>query len=330
MTRTEAPARVLDDAELRRLQGSIAESIEQGRLREVPGVEGLSGDSLVGLLQRVARQRCRRGTTCYVEVGVFRGLTLASVASVVDGARVFGIDNYSQFDPAGHNKGIVERALSAHGLANALLLDLDFEEALQTLGGHLGGERIGLYFVDGPHDYRSQRVCLDLVLPHLADDAVIIVDDSNYAHVRQANRDFLLAQPAFKLLYEAYTPAHPENLAPDERARLSRGWWNGVNVMIRDPDDRLPRMYPPAAERELFLNEHLVHANRLGLAAADAVSFADALTSFRLVRAAALLLRLVRTAGARRRGAWSDRNTHSDTLVAQRWNPGLTPPTRSA
>ena len=101
-----------------------------------------------------------------------------------------------------------------------LLIERDYEDALEALGNHIGDTKIGLYFVDGPHDYRSQLMCLLLATPFLSESAVIVVDDCNYPWVRLANRDFLISNPSFKLIFEAYTECHPGNM-PEEKVTLA-------------------------------------------------------------------------------------------------------------
>jgi protein O-GlcNAc transferase len=71
--------------------------------------------------------------------------------------------------------------------------------------------RIGLYFCDGPQDYRSQLVGLLLAEPFLADRAIIVVDDQNFVAVKQATWDFLVVRTQASVLFELPTPGncHP-------------------------------------------------------------------------------------------------------------------------
>lgn len=296
-----------------------------GRVVEVKGLEGLSGDRLIGALQRFAMLGGR--DRCYVEVGVYRGLTLVSVAKAASGTPVFGIDNFTQFDPDKTNRNFVMARLAESSLRQVELIDNDFEIALPRLGEQLNGRRVGTYFVDGPHDYRSQLMCLELMRPFLAEFAVVVVDDSNYLHVRQANRDFLTIHPDYKLLFEAYTPCHPENMDGDAQAEARRGWWNGVNVLVHDPNDVLEAALPPVdPERAFFLNDHIVHASRLAGCADLAVDMAAKLASFRLVSAARALLRVARwkpRPGGAFRPDYPARNTYSAELPAHRLNSRL-------
>ncbi len=106
-------------------------------------------------------------------------------------------------------------------------------------------------------------MCLLLIKPYLADNAVIVVDDSNYRHVRQANRDFLLTNQEFKLTYQTYTAAHPENLKKEARMEAEAGWWNGINVILKDNKGSFKPFYPPTLRnRQLFENDHIIHTVR--------------------------------------------------------------------
>jgi hypothetical protein len=63
-------------------------------------------------------------------------------------------------------------------------------------------------------------------------------------NVRQASIDFLAVEPPFKLLFEAYTRCHPENMGGPHAARAREGWWNRANVLVRDAGNRLPPVLP--------------------------------------------------------------------------------------
>lgn len=279
---------------------------------------GYSGEKLIGALQRLSRLHDSDPTACYLEIGVFQGLTLLSVASSAPSMPCHGIDNFAFFDPAGENLDIVKARRAALGADNANLINEDYEDALQGLDRHVAGRRIAVLFVDGPHDYRSQLMCLQLALPHLHEQAIIVVDDSNYAHVRQANRDFLVTHPEFRLLFEAYTQCHPGNMRQDEHDDARKGWWNGVNILIRDPGCTLPVNYPPTQrDRSLFENDHIVHASPVASflpAASSLLSAIDRLSPLAFVaRAVALKLKMRDTASARK-GLYHAMNTHSENL----------------
>ncbi|CCQ75483.1 class I SAM-dependent methyltransferase [Magnetospira sp. QH-2] len=260
---------------------ALIEETEQAPLlvdRRDEGLSGLSGLKTVGLLQRLARLFESDPTACYLEVGVFQGLTLVSSALAAPGLPVHGIDNFATLDPDGVNLGIVRQRLEKFAVGNAHLINEDFEIALETLGERLDGRKVGVYFIDGPHDYRSQLICLLLIKPFLHPNAVIIIDDANYPDVRWSTRDFLLGHPEFKLLFEGYSPAHPANMTPEEKPIHEAGWLDGAQVLVGDPDGLLPAMLPPVNlhERTFYLNDWLTHRKRLIELAPEALDLADA------------------------------------------------------
>jgi hypothetical protein len=240
----------------------------------------------------------------------------------------FGIDNFATLDPEGENQTIVRERLDRFGAANATLIDADFEKALEGLDAHLGGRKVAVYFVDGPHDYRSQMVCLLAGLRHLHERAVIVIDDANYAGVRWSTRDFLNGHGEFKMLFDAYTPAHPANMSREEKAVHEAGWLNGVNILVRDPDGLLPDMVPDVDpdERTLFLNEWLAHRLRLAELAPEALALADAVCAGdgeAEKEANAALREEYADLKERLEGRFSDRNTYSAGLAQARFNEPL-------
>lgn len=312
-----------------KIKALIREADEIGLLCKTRNLTGFSGEKLVGTLQRIAKYQADRSAGCYLEVGVFKGLSLLSVASVLCEERAYGIDNFSQFDPGGKNERIIAESARGNGLHNVRLINSDYEDALENLGVHIGDSKVGLYFVDGPHDYRSQLVCLQLAKPYLSDLAVIVVDDCNYRHVRLANRDFLIANQEYKLLFEAYTKCHPANMGKGSEWEMDarKGWWNGVNVIVHDPQGELHRMVPETMrERTLYENEHLVHSAQYGFLALDAVACFQSVISFKLWRALKGLVRMgikARHVDRHLLGCYESMNTFSEGLPMGQFNEKL-------
>jgi len=222
-------------------------------------LSGFSGTKIISLLKNLA-EIIVNNEKPYLEVGIYRGLTLLSVAGSVHEHEVYGIDNFAFFDKDGRNLDIIKERMNILNIRNARIINEDFENALENLEKFIPDKKPGLYFIDGPHDYRSQLMSLLLIKQRLSDDAVILVDDSNYRHVRQANRDFLMTNREFKLIFQAYTKAHPDNLKADERKDAETGWWNGINVIVRDPENCFAPFFPPVLkDKKLFTNDHHIH-----------------------------------------------------------------------
>lgn len=295
---------------------AIQQAIDNGLMTEKPNeLTGYSGEKLAGCLQRLSKLAVNEDS-CYVEVGVFQGLTLLTVASAIPEQSVYGIDNFAFFDPENRNLGIVKNRKANLGLDKVELINEDYEDALENLDKHIGNKKVAVYFIDGPHDYRSQLMCLELIKPYLAENAVIVVDDCNYMHVRQANRDFLKINSDFKLLFESYTSVHPLNLSTQDREDHRKGWWDGVNIIVRDKDNRLKEKYPPThRNRALYENEHGTHASKYPEAIPYILPLVNALggivykTAKKLRNKKGLLI-----------GKFNNMNTYSENLPKESFN----------
>jgi protein O-GlcNAc transferase len=163
----------------------------------------------------------------YVEVGSYKGASLVGAATANPHARIFACDNFSQFDGAAD---ALRRTLDAHAPGQVTFHDMDFHEFLRA--APWAPARIGAYFYDGGHAFADQYDGLALAIPHLADDAVIIVDDTNKRAARAANNLIARALPGFDLILDLRTP---RNHSPT--------WWNGVQVFRyrRTPADAAVR-----------------------------------------------------------------------------------------
>ncbi len=262
-------------ADLRALEGG--KYYKTSRKLKHPTASDLYGPcKLFSTIQFAVANFCNR-KSCYVEYGTYRGLTLLAAASVSEEVECFGIDNFSQFDVNGLNSSIINSQISMTGLRNAHLINADFDHAAESLvEEELKGKKIGAYFVDGAHDHRSHLMGMARMVPHLADDCAIIVDDTNYAHIRQAIADFLKLFPDFALALEAYVPVHPANLSGPDQGSAFRGWWNGVNVLVRDRDRRLPRNGPNDSDCPQLVMTHDLFRHEFADIAIDLLNDAQA------------------------------------------------------
>jgi predicted O-methyltransferase YrrM len=150
----------------------------------------------------------------YVEVGSFKGLSL--IAAMLGNTGDFvGIDDFSLGDGS---RTLLETNLRRYDLAGHAILEGDAFELLRR--GALGDRRVGVYYYDAAHDYRSQLRGLRLVEPHLAEDALLIVDDTDWPQVARAMRDYLARQPRAELLVRL-----------DGKDHGQPWWWEGVQVL---------------------------------------------------------------------------------------------------
>ena len=122
---------------LKNIKFAIQEAESQGLKIETEGLTGYSGKKMVGCLQRLSQLVVDKNN-CYLEVGVFQGMTLLSVANALDKAYdAYGIDNFAFFDKDGKNYGIVKERRERLGLDNAKVINLDYEDALNNLSKYV-------------------------------------------------------------------------------------------------------------------------------------------------------------------------------------------------
>lgn len=307
----DAIAQIIADAESNRLSPVKTAS------------DGFSGQKILQTLQALCRLYATEPDACYLEVGVYRGLTLLNSAQAAPELPCYGIDNFKFFDIEQKNQSIIEQRREELSLQNVYLINADYEEAITHLASHIGERKVAIYWIDGPHDYRSQLMCLALIKPYLHPQAVILIDDCNYAHVRQANHDFLITNPEFKLLYESYTKAHPLNMTDAQKEAAQQGWWDGINIMVCDPNDKLLPFFPQLSNtKEFFVNDHAVHSSRVAPYAPHAVSFFSYLLKGKLPPAGKQMYYLLQKYHQSfDKAAFDSMNTYSHSVSSRRIHP---------
>jgi protein O-GlcNAc transferase len=156
----------------------------------------------------------------YCEAGSYRGCTLAGALAGNESASALALDDFSEFDADDAGRAELESNLERFGLRSrvdlrAVAFERHFLEA--TPAEH---PRIGVYFYDAAHDHRSQLRGLLLAAPFLADRALVVVDDTNWAAPRRAVADFCAWRPEARMTLDLPTPTldHPS-------------FWNGLQVL---------------------------------------------------------------------------------------------------
>jgi protein O-GlcNAc transferase len=168
-------------------------------------VQGMTNANVMQLLNFAVE--CMEPNEIYCEVGTFQGATLIGAMLDRPNCMAYAVDNFSQFDVFGVNQERLMENLNKFGLQQQVIFyNRDFEEFLLELKSVEFPDKIGVYFYDGAHDYRSQLLGLFLIKFFLADRALIVVDDSNWIAVQQANWDFIAANPKCKMELELLTP----------------------------------------------------------------------------------------------------------------------------
>jgi predicted O-methyltransferase YrrM len=180
-------------------------------LEAVPGLAKENNLALVNLAASLVPAGER-----YVEVGTFRGTSLISALRGNDGLDAVAIDDFS-FSEASREQ--LDANLARFGLADRpTIVEGDFHEVLR--GEALAGRSVGVYYYDAGHSYEDQLDGLRLIEPYLADEALVIVDDSDWERVERADRDYLASQPRAQLLVDI--PGKDKGFPH---------WWEGVHVI---------------------------------------------------------------------------------------------------
>jgi hypothetical protein len=189
-----------------------------GRFAALLGrVRGMTAPGVLQLLNAAAG-RLGEGEA-YVEVGCFRGATLAGALLGHPAVPAHAADDFSEFDPHGRNADALRSNLEVLGLARQVRFRrADFEAFLPALARE--GVRAGVYLYDGAHDYRSQLLGLLLAAPLLAPRALVVLDDANEPAVRQAAWDFMAVRRECRLLLDLPTPGNGDP-----------SFWNGLYVL---------------------------------------------------------------------------------------------------
>jgi hypothetical protein len=184
-------------------------------------VQGMSTENKLMLLNLAVRSL--EPGEVYVEIGCWRGLSLAGAALHNSNAPIFACDDFSQFSGS---LGELDNTLRKYTTPTQVrFYDTDYLSFLDLAPWQPA--RVGVYFYDGGHSFKQQYQALDRMFPWLADRALVIIDDTNAGQVRSANRLFMSRAPGFQLLNDVRTPGneHPT-------------WWNGVQIYSYESIDK--------------------------------------------------------------------------------------------
>ena len=151
---------------------------------------------------------------CYLNIGVWHGFSLLAGMLGNPDKKCIGVDNFSEF--GGPRLEFRKRFLEAKS-ENHEFFEMGYQQYFA--GFHKG--LIGFYFYDGSHDYKSQLNGLQIAEPFLADDALIMVDDTNWPDPEKATLDFMEQS---KFNYEIILNEKTcQNMHPT--------WWNGIMII---------------------------------------------------------------------------------------------------
>ncbi len=163
----------------------------QNILNQVPG---MTTASIMQLLNFAVE--CMAQEEVYCEIGCFQGATLIGALLDHPHRMAYAVDNFSEYNPWQDNESKLLENIERFNLDEQICFCYqDFEDFFLNLREMTLEDKIGVYFYDGAHDYRSHLMGLLLVRPFLAEKALIITVNSNWQAVQQANRDFIALNP---------------------------------------------------------------------------------------------------------------------------------------
>jgi precorrin-6B methylase 2 len=189
----------------------------------IENVPNLARENNLALLN-LAASLLDSGET-YVEVGAYHGASLIAAMRGNEDKEFVAIDNFTigevgvgGVDRPKPSRESLERNLARFGATGATILEGDAFELIE--GGALAGRRVGAYYYDASHVYDAQVRGLQIVEPYLAENALLIVDDSDWDQVERAMRDYLAAQPDARTVVE---------IGGESRGQPQ--WWEGMIVL---------------------------------------------------------------------------------------------------
>lgn len=210
-------------------------------------VRGMSTENIRFLLNEIVKRFAQKGT--YLEVGIFRGCGLLSAALFNPSTRCIGIDNFSQFnynsegwrpsDNLNNEEELKNNLAKFSNVKNIEWYNGGYKEIIKNLFTKEPKLKVNTYFYDGEHSYRNQLEGLKMMLPHLSERNIIIVDDLNWKKVEKANKDFIKESPDFKSIIKIKT-----------KGNCSKDWWNGIEIIARGFNSRETQKLKIVASRK--------------------------------------------------------------------------------
>lgn len=124
---------------------------------------------------------------CYLEVGIYQGCNLSLVAHHNPEIECVGVDNFSQAFKENEltqltTEECVQNKVDFFRLKNTTIIKDDFRSFLSKPGD----KKVGVYFFDGPHEFQDQVDGIELALSHLADEAIVFIDDLRSENVQKS------------------------------------------------------------------------------------------------------------------------------------------------
>jgi hypothetical protein len=212
-----------------------------GRFAEiVADVAGHSTAAELAVLNLAAR--LLPAGEAYVEVGTLKGRSLAGALVDAPDRSYVAVESFREFGMlAASSRRELAGNVARYGAGHRVRLhDGDCFAVLARPGAV--PEPIGVYFYDGAHTGLAHYLALGVIEPLLADEALVLIDDSSYPIVEEATRRYLARHPGWTVLRDIRAES-------DHDPR----WANGLLALAyRRPAGAARRFPPDVRWRRLF------------------------------------------------------------------------------
>lgn len=168
----------------------------------------MSTPNIYGLINALAGEG-----KSYLEIGSYRGCSLAAAAKNNPKTKCFGVDNFTGVGYREENELICLKTIEPY--KNAKLIKGDYLEELPKFR-----KLFDCIFLDGPHNQGDTAKQLELAAKLLKPFGYIIVDDIGFYQVKAELEQFKADNPEFTTVFNRETTK-----------RTDRNWWNGIEVL---------------------------------------------------------------------------------------------------
>jgi len=171
---------------------SVVEELRQDTRLYLPALtkrRGFSSSRVEHLLNRMVGSLPAEET--YLEIGTLEGRTLEAAGHMNDDKRLIGIDPCEKYDyvPNGFT-------------ANTTFIKAKWQDVLSSVTSVGFLNPVGCVFYDGLHDATETSAFMMKIVEHLADEAVLVMDDWDRVSVRRGAYYAEHLEPRWQLLNE--------------------------------------------------------------------------------------------------------------------------------
>ena len=215
-------------------EGWETESVQPKSSQFQSALDQLKGETTAVVMQLLNYALdCMEPDEVYCEVGCFQGTTLVGAMLNHEDRVAYAVDNFSEFEFGNINLERLSANLIAFQLEDRVIFcDQSFQDFFADLQTLESSEKIGVYFYNSAHDYRSQLLGLLLAKPFFSEQALIVLSDCSGDFAQQAVLDFMTVYPSLRPCLDFSAAGFP--------------WiqWHGIQVFSWDTKDSFDRTLP--------------------------------------------------------------------------------------